>query len=269
MTQQPFSRPGAIDLSGLKAPAPQSAAPAARRRCGAGRRLVVRRRGQRGELPGDHRVVDDRAGAAGVLLADPDARERQQLADDFVTLSAEFEGRFLVGLVDIDAAPAIAQAMQIPSIPLVVAVLDGRPAPLIQDVLPIDELRTALTHGDAAADRAGRHRPAPAALRRPSTTRRDGEPDVDPRYAAAQDALGDGDIDRAVAEYQKLVDRQPRRRRGRGRPGDGQAAAAHPGRRPQRPPGPRPPPTPTTSTPRPWSPTSTCSAATWRTRSSG
>ena len=65
--------------------------------------------------------------------------ESQQLADDCVTLSTEFEGRFLAGLVDIDAAPGIAQAMQIPSIPLVVAVLDGRPAPLIQDVLPIDD----------------------------------------------------------------------------------------------------------------------------------
>ena len=71
--------------------------------------------------------------------------ESGQLADDLETLSGEFEGRFLVGLVDIDAAPQIAQAMQIPSIPLVVAVLDGRPMPLFQDVLPIEELRTALT----------------------------------------------------------------------------------------------------------------------------
>ncbi len=32
---------------------------------------------------------------------------------------------------------------------------------------------------------------------------------VDPRYAPAQDALADGDVDRAVAEYQKLVDANP------------------------------------------------------------
>ena len=37
----------------------------------------------------------------------------------------------------------------------------------------------------------------------------DEEPQVDPRYAAAQDALGEGDIERAVAEYQKLVDANP------------------------------------------------------------
>ena len=42
------------------------------------------------------------------------------------------------------------------------------------------------------------------------------EPPADPRYAAAQDALGEGDIDTAVAEYQKLVD---------GNPADTEAAA--------------------------------------------
>jgi putative thioredoxin len=35
------------------------------------------------------------------------------------------------------------------------------------------------------------------------------EPQVDPRYAPAQDALAQGDVDRAVAEYQKLVDSNP------------------------------------------------------------
>ena len=45
-----------------------------------------------------------------------------QLADDLTTLATEFDGRFLAGLVDIDAAPGIAQAMQIPSVPLVVVV---------------------------------------------------------------------------------------------------------------------------------------------------
>ena len=60
--------------------------------------------------------------------------ESGQLADDLATLAGEFEGRFLAGLVDIDAAPEIAQAMQLPSIPLVFALLDGRPMPLLQDV---------------------------------------------------------------------------------------------------------------------------------------
>jgi putative thioredoxin len=98
--------------------------------------------------------------------------------------------------------------MQIPSIPLVVAVVDGRPMPLLQDPLPIEELRTALTQVAQQLTTqgiTGRHQPrtggAPAA---------EGEEEaVDPRYAPAQDALAAGDIDAAVAEYQKLVDANP------------------------------------------------------------
>jgi len=136
--------------------------------------------------------------------------ESGQLADDLQTVADEFEGRFLAGLVDIDAAPAIAQAMQIPSIPLVVAVIDGRPAPLLQDPLPLEELRTAMTQVMqqlTSQGITGRHQPRAGA---PVEATDEGEePQVDPRYAAAQEALGDGDIDRAVAEYQKLVDANP------------------------------------------------------------
>ncbi len=132
--------------------------------------------------------------------------ESGDLADDLAQVSGEFEGRYLVGLVDIDAAPQIAQAMQIPSVPLVVAVIDGRPMPLMQDVVPIEELRTALTQVGqqlTAQGITGRHQP------RGAQPVEGEEPEADPRYAAAQDALGEGDIDRAVAEYQKLVDANP------------------------------------------------------------
>lgn len=208
MTQQPFSRPGAIDLSGLGKPAPQPAAPAgapAGTPTGAASSysVVVDEQNFQGML--------EQSMTAPVLLAFYSRTrmpESGQLADDLATVVGEHEGRFLLGLVDIDAAPQIAQAMQIPSIPLVVAVVDGRPMPLLQDPLPIEELRTALTQVAQQLTTqgiTGRHQPrttgAPAA---------EGEEEaVDPRYAPAQDALAAGDIDSAVAEYQKLVDANP------------------------------------------------------------
>ncbi|WP_121256326.1 co-chaperone YbbN [Nocardioides ferulae] len=207
MTQQPFSRPGAIDLSGLKQPAgapPAGAAgPAAGGTAGGVSSYAVAVDEQNFQA-----TVEASMTAPVLLVFYSRSRmpESGQLADDLATVSGEFEGRFLAGLVDVDATPSIAQAMQIPSIPLVVAVLDGRPAPLLQDVVPIEELRAALTQVMqqlTAQGVTGRHQPrhaeAPAGE----------EPEVDPRYAAAQDALGDGDIDRAVAEYQKLVDANP------------------------------------------------------------
>ncbi len=205
MSQQPFTRPGAIDLSGLQRPAAQPQPGGAGGAPAGGSSYAV-------EITEENfQSTIESSMTAPVLLAfySPTRMpESVGLANDLETLSGEFEGRFLVGLVDIDAVPSIAQAMQIPSVPLVVAIIDGRPAPLFQDVLPIDELRTALTQVMqqlTANGVAGRHQPRSVGV----VEDENGEPAVDPRYAAAQDALGDGDIDRAVAEYQKLVTANP------------------------------------------------------------
>jgi putative thioredoxin len=209
MTQQPFSRPGAIDLSGLGQPAQPPRAGAA-----AGPSGTPAPAGSSYSVQVDEQgfqALLEQSMTAPVLLAFYSRTrmpESGQLADDLVTVVEEHEGRYLLGLVDVDAVPQIAQAMQIPSIPLVVAVVDGRPMPLLQDVLPIEELRTALTQVGqqlTAQGIAGRHQPRSSTA--PAT---EGEEEtIDPRYAPAQDALVAGDIDGAVAEYQKLLDANP------------------------------------------------------------
>lgn len=206
MTQQPFSRPGAIDLSGLNRPAPP-AAPAAG--SAAGPAPAVQ--------PGAYSVVVDEQNFQQVLESSMTAAvlmvffspsrmpESLTLATDLAEIAGEFEGRYLVGLVDIDVAPQIAQAMQIPSVPMVFAVIDGRPMPLLQDVLPAEEIRNALQGiaGQLTAQGiTGRHQPR--------STGGDAEgPAADPRYAAATDALVRGDAEAAVAEYKLLVDANP------------------------------------------------------------
>jgi len=195
MTQQPFSRPGAVDLSGLGG---EAASPG-----GSSYSVSVTEQNFQ-------QLLESSMTAPVLLVFFSRSRmpESGQLADDLVTLSGEFEGRFLLGTVDIDVVPAIAQAMQIPSVPLVVAVVNGRPAPLFQDVVPLEELRDALSQvlqQLTAQGIAGRHQPRSAA----PAEGEDGEPALDPRYAPAQDALAAGDVDRAVAEYQKLVDANP------------------------------------------------------------
>jgi putative thioredoxin len=207
MTQQPFSRPGAIDLSALKRPAAPPPSPGAAPSAGAADAssysLEVTEQ--------NFQEVIERSMTAPVLLvlfSRSRMPESGQLADDVAALSGEFEGRFLAGLVDVDASPGIAQAMQVQSIPLVVAVLDGRPAPLFQDVVPMEELRAALTQVMqqlATQGMTARHQPLTGAV----AASEDGEEQVDQRYAAAQDALAADDIDGAVAEYQKLVDANP------------------------------------------------------------
>ena len=213
MTQQPFSRPGAIDLSGLKRPAPSAPAGADGPTSGgtpaAGGAYSVAVTEE--NFPG---IIESSMTAPVLLAFYSRSRmpESGQLADDLASLSGEFEGRFLAGLVDIDATPQIAQAMQIPSVPLVVAVIDGRPMPLLQDVVPLEELRAALTQVMQQLTTqgvTGRHQPRTG---QPAGEEEDGADDqagVDPRYAAAQAALAADDVDGAVAEYQKLVDANP------------------------------------------------------------
>ncbi|MDF9715570.1 tetratricopeptide repeat protein [Nocardioides sp. ChNu-99] len=238
MTQRPFSRPGAIDLSVLKrpagAPAPggpgapgapgAAAAPGGGAGGAAGAAAGGGTAGGPAGAPSPYATLVDEQSFQAVLEASRTAAvllvffsrsrmpESGQLADDVAALSAEFEGRFLVGLVDIDATPQIAQAMQIPSIPLVVAVLDGRPMPLFQDVLPLEELRAALTQVVqqlAAQGITQRHQPLAAAPGAGAEDEDGGEPAIDPRYLPAQEALEAGDNDRAIAEYEKLLAANP------------------------------------------------------------
>ena len=201
MSEQPFSRPGAVDLSGLQG----SDGPSAAGGPGPSAAYAVTVTEQ------NFQEVLEGSRSAPVLLAfESPSRspESVQLANDLQTLSNEFEGRFLVGRVDIDAVPQIAQAMQIPSVPLVVLVAQGRPMPLIQDAAPIAELRQAITQvlqQLTASGFTGRHQPRSGG----EVDEETGEEQLDPRYIPAQDALERGDIDAAVAEYEKLVQANP------------------------------------------------------------
>ena len=210
MTQQPFSRPGAIDLSGLgRPPAPQQAAPTAGAGSGSGSAggaysvAVTQDNFQQ--------VLQESMTAPVVLVFHSAAQApgSEQYAADVAAEAERLEGRLLAALVDVDAHPEIAQAMQIPQVPLTMVVLDGRPVSQpIPGALSPEELSTLFSQlGQqlTAQGITGRHQPragaAPAA---------EGEEEVvDPRYAPAEDALAAGDIDAAVAEYQKLLDANP------------------------------------------------------------
>jgi putative thioredoxin len=210
MSQQSFSRPGAVDLSGLKrqAPVAPSGAPPGSTGGSAG--------GSSYSVVLDEQNIQQtlqssmNAPVVLVVYSPSQAPDSARLADDLETLAGEFDGRFLLGKVDVDVSPQLAQALQIPSVPLVALVVQGRLMPLLQDAPPLADLRALLTQvleQMATQGVSGRHQPQSGA---PAPA--DGEEEqeyVDPRYAPAQDALADGDVDKAVAEYQRLVDANP------------------------------------------------------------
>lgn len=199
----PFSRPGAIDLSGLKRPAPSpSAGRSAGTRGGSSYAVEV-------DEQNFQSLLESSMDAPVVLVVYSPSRmpASAQLADDLTTVADELDGRIAVGRVDVDTQPGIAQALQVQSVPLVAMVLQGRLAPLLQDAPPLAELRTIMSQvlqQMATQGLVGRHQPFA-----PTDAAGDEEPTADPRYAAAEDALVSGDVDRAVAEYQRLVDQNP------------------------------------------------------------
>src|ERR1051325_10618943 len=194
MTQQPFSRPGAVDLSGLSpAGAAATGAPGAESsaRVGGAYSTSVTEQSFQG-------LLESSVTAPVVLVFYSPSRvpESTAYAEDVAAAVEAYDGRFLAGLVDIDASPAIAQSLQIPQVPLLMVILDGRPAAQpIPGVLQRDEIDTLLNQlaqGLTAQGITSRHQPLTSAA--PA----DGdEPDeqVDPRYAAAHQALENNDVD--------------------------------------------------------------------------
>ncbi|MCC2593040.1 tetratricopeptide repeat protein [Tessaracoccus sp. OS52] len=196
MTDPNFSRPGAVDLSGLSTPTPQA---------GGGASYVV----EAGEA--------DFQGLANLSMQHPVIVEfhspRDNRGADLSRTLAELvnaaQGRFLLARVDVDAAPRLAQQLGVQAVPMVVAIIGGQLAPLFQGTRGKEEIQPLL---DQVAQLAvangmtGRAQPVPASG---GAEEADAQPAADPRFAAADDALQAGDYARAVEEFDKLLAATP------------------------------------------------------------
>ncbi len=204
----PFSRPGAIDLSALKQPAPRpGGAPARGAAGGTGASYSIEADDQNFQS-----LLESSMTAPVVLVVYSASRmpASAQLADDLSTLADELDGAIAVGRVDADRQPSIVQALQVQSIPFAAMVLQGRLAPLLQDAPPLEELRpmmSQLVQQLAGQGMSGRHQPF--AGEAPAEVDEGDEPATDPRYAPAEDALVAGDLDTAIAEYERLLAESP------------------------------------------------------------
>jgi putative thioredoxin len=114
----------------------------------------------------------------------------KQLSPVLEKLAAEGGGSWVLGKVDVDANPRLAQALRVQGIPMVVAVVGGQLVEGFTGVLPESQVRQYVD----AVLKAGGVAVAPR---------------EDPRLDAADDALMTGDLDEAEAAYRKILAESP------------------------------------------------------------
>ena len=114
----------------------------------------------------------------------------KQLSPVLEKLATDGAGSWVLGRVDVDANPRLAQMLRVQGIPMVVAVVGGQLVEGFTGVLPEAQVRQYV---DAVLKAAG------VAV----------GPAADPRLDAADDALMTGDLDEAEAAYRKILAEAP------------------------------------------------------------
>ena len=118
-------------------------------------------------------------------------------------ITREHAGAFQLVEVDIDKAPAIAQAFQIQTVPTVVALVGGRPVPLFQGGASKEQVLPVVSQVlEAAAQMGINARIAVAA--------EDTAPPIPPEHEAPLAAEEEGRLDEAIALWERVVELNPR-----------------------------------------------------------
>jgi putative thioredoxin len=126
-----FSRPGAVDLSGLAEPTADGTSDVG----GRWAFDVTDQNFQSDVLQASMRYI------VVLHLWSPRSPQSEAFNHVLSRVVDGYDGRLTLGRVDVDANPAIAQALGAQAVPLAVAILSGQPVPLFQGTLGDDEVR--------------------------------------------------------------------------------------------------------------------------------
>lgn len=124
-------------------------------------------------------------------------------------VTRELDGRVLLAKVDVDANPGLAQAFQAQSIPMVVAMVGGRPVPLFQGAVPEQEVREFFVRLIQLAEENG----VAGRVNAPETGAEESavpaEPQIPEAHLAAFEAAESGDFETAVREWEAVLQKSP------------------------------------------------------------
>lgn len=144
-----------------------------------------------------------------VLVGSSRSEDSEQLKKDLETLARQASLKFVVGYVDADATPDVAQMLGVSGLPTVLALAAGRPVTNFQGGQPRDAVQQwtsslveavgnqlqGLPEGTVMAGDAAEPEP---------------EPQGDPRFDAATEALNAGDYAAAIQVYEDILAAEPK-----------------------------------------------------------
>jgi thioredoxin len=147
----------------------------------------------------------------------------KQLSPVLEKLAAEADGTWILAKVDVDANPQLAAALQVQSIPMVVAVIGGQLVDGFLGAMPEGQVRQWLNQVLAIAEKMGLLPPGSAedeadeadeadASGDPRTVRARGYDDADrlpPAFEQARSAMERGDLDGAARAFEEQLAASP------------------------------------------------------------
>ena len=195
----PADSHGAVDLSARSsAPAPaESAAPAA------GEGLHIPLITTTDEENFQDVMSTSQAVPVIMVMWSPRSLESKPTLAMLEEITRENAGAFQLVEVDVDHAPAIAQAFQIQGVPTVVALVGGRPVPLFQGAAAKEQVLPIVTQVLEAAAQMG-------ITARIAVAAEDTVAPTPPEHEAPLAAEDAGNLDEAIAGWEKVIELNPR-----------------------------------------------------------
>jgi putative thioredoxin len=133
----------------------------------------------------------------------------KQLSPILEKLALEYDGRWILAKVDVDAEQQIAAAFQVQSIPTVYVVIGGQVAPMFQGAMPESQVRQVLEAVLAEAEKAGITGRVATDAQAEGEETQAVQPPSDPRFDAAEAALESGDWAKAIDAYKEILSVTP------------------------------------------------------------
>jgi putative thioredoxin len=135
----------------------------------------------------------------------------KQLSPVLIGLARDYEGRFVLATIDIDANPQVARAFGVQSVPAVVALIAGQAAPLFVGAQPAERIRPLIDEVlKVAASQGVTGRVAVSDGSQPrDDAGRDPASSLSPAHRRAAEAIEAGDLDAAAEAYREALADNP------------------------------------------------------------